>query len=1446
MNENNRNNNSKGFKEKWEELQGFHRAAPILLVALAAFIVVCYCTAENGVLGKAISYVFMGLFSAGAWAIPVMLVIHAIFYADDLERGRIPSRIIFSVVTTVIVSMVEYAITFSKNAPDGNPIIYFTEQRAGGFIGSALAYLLVEILAWWGLIIVAVAVFAIYVAYFYAGSNSTIGKVFYTVLEYIARFLAVIEKWVIDLVGICKDAIENRKQRKLEIKHSELADDDFFDVDNGMATMEIKEIGYKQTRNPEESDEGPTLHSKIHIKSAVKEDPSERKESPKAEPMPEVKVNAEPQRRSFSFDYSFDRIKKDTPKKEETPVSEPMPEEKKQTDRAAFGLDECAENVFTKDFDPFDFNTAEKIATRMSSKAPIREKIVPMYGEAVDIDSLTEEDVKRIREKEALAQKIATERAVREQRLREFEARKAALISQTNHANNSTPASEPAPAPAPTPVPTPAPAPTPTHTPAPAPAPASATATMTTAPDYRPARYTPTFTGYSSHSAKEDIFTVKENKIIERRAAEMATRENANAEAPEREMPASEPVTSAPSYTVNEAKANETPATNAGYTPYRPESSAVNTPNANAGYTPYRPESNAVNTPNANAGYTPYRPESNAVNVPNANAGYTPYRPENNIVNTPAVTEERPTEGQDSVNNGNPPATTPEPIKTVAFSVSNEVSHNPAESNSIQMTTHKQSDAYGAKVNTEESAIEYAEAEEITFNEENTDVSASSFTSYDPLEDDDTEDLPTTTSLDAERSMIEPDPATFASSGASNNVTYATESRSNSDRSDISATFTLVTPEEKKDDKADEKDEFSWTPASSEPTNTDEVDDEDEDTDIGFTSADDEDGDYSYEEIPPEKQNPDVINQRKLFPFLDEEEKNDEPTANEPVADGYTDTETDEDEDDYTEPPFDVDEPKEAPSFTAAPNSAPMAAPAETKPLPPAPIEEKKEKPKVDYSNYQLPSIDLLIPPDEEDYDYTEETHKNAIKLIDAITSFGVMASTKGVDRGPRITRYEVVPARGVKVSSILGLEDDIALTLAAKSIRMEAPIPGKSAIGIEIPNDHESIVRLSELVGTTEFKNKKQTTAICLGKDVAGTPVFSDIESLPHLLVAGATGMGKSVCINACIFSMLYKARPDELKFIMIDPKKVEFHRYNGIPHLLIPVVTDNKQAAGALAWAVEEMERRYELISNIQVSNLAGYNKAVSENPELGEPLPRIVIIIDEFGDLMLSVKDPVEELVQNLTQKARAAGIHLIIGTQRPDTNVITGTIKANIPGRLSCRVASNVDSKTIIDSAGADKLLPYGDMLYKSGSLKLTRVQGPLVTDEEMERVLSFIKSQGHGEDYNEEVMNDILRAAQRCGKKSAGGDGDDGGSGNSKHDRPLDNPEFLKSVEVAINQGQISTALLQRRMCIGFSKAARYIDYMEDMGIVSEKNGAKPRNVLITQEEWTEKLARASL
>ena len=1348
MNENNNRKNqidNRTLKEKWEELQGFHRAAPILLIALAAFITVCYLTAnnENGFLGNAISTVFMGLFSVGAWAIPAMLVIHAIFYADDLERGRIPSRIIFSVVTTVIIAMIEYAIAASSGDLVGTPVDFFKSQEAGGFIGSALAFLMVKAFAWWGVIIIAVAVFAIYIAYFYAGSNSKISHVFFTILEYIARFLAIIERLVIDLIGRCKDSINEKKQKQIEDKHAELVDDDFFEVDNGMASMEIKELGIKETKNLEEIEMNPTLHSKVHLKSAIKEEPVQKKEAPKSEPTP-VKAEA-PQRKAFSLDYNFDHLKAEPAPIKEEPIQEEAAKEKKQTARNAFGLDECAENVFTKDFDPFDFNTAEKIATRMSSKAPIsiKEKIVPMYGEAVDINNLTEEDVLRIREKEALAKKFEEEKARREQRQREFEERKAALIRNSAAYN--------APAPAPTPQPT-----------------------------EKKFGYSPTFTDYSSHSAKEDIFAVKENKIIERRAAEIATRE---------------------------------PATEESVIP-SPATSNVNLFEAI--------QKETVSAPVV----TEERPAPESRNVASFEAV------ERETVSTPAVTEERATAEASTTYS-----------KTVAFNVYSEVAHNPAESNSVQITTQKFTDT---SINEEEEDDfknpEIQDVEVDAYSDDDIDEDEveivedeiTDFKTYNPCYDEEEDEITEEASLEAERSMIEPNPITFAKSGVEHSsVTYACEKRDSSEDADISATFSLVESDDE-EDTGEIKDEFSWTADHEQPIHLIEEDEEEiEDAIDGFEIADEDIEDNAGEEIPPEDQNPDVIRQRGEFTFLRQE---DEAEAKAESASIKAEEKVNESSNTVT-------------TFSNTP--APVSAPAfmASKPLPPVPAEppKKEKKPAVDLSNYELPGLDLLNDPEIVDYDFTEETQENANKLIEALANFSISASIKGVDRGPRITRYEVVPARGVKVSEILRLQNDIALSLAAQSIRMEAPIPGKSAIGVEIPNETSTTVYLKELIDTAEFRSSKRITTICLGKDVAGAPVFSDIESLPHLLVAGATGMGKSVCMNACLLSMLYKARPDELKFIMIDPKKVEFSRYNGIPHLLVPIVTENKQAAGALMWAVEEMNRRYELIGKMEVTNIDGYNNIVKNKPEIGETLPRIIIVIDEFSDLMQSVKDPVEGLVLSLAQKARAAGIHLIIGTQRPDTHVITGTIKSNIPGRISCRVASQHDSSTILGIGGAEKLLNKGDMLYKSGSINVIRVQGPFVSDEEMINVLSFIKSQSNGENYNEEVMDEILRAAQRCGKKGGGDSGDLGdGRSDSRNDSPLEDPEFLSAVDVALSQGQISTALLQRRLSIGFSKAARFIDYMEDMGIVSEKNGAKPRNVLITREEWTEKYYRVSI
>ena len=540
-----------------------------------------------------------------------------------------------------------------------------------------------------------------------------------------------------------------------------------------------------------------------------------------------------------------------------------------------------------------------------------------------------------------------------------------------------------------------------------------------------------------------------------------------------------------------------------------------------------------------------------------------------------------------------------------------------------------------------------------------------------------------------------------------------------------------------------------------------------------------------------------------------------EPTVSEPIA---------EEEDYEDEVPFDE------PTEVAPPTSALV------------PVKEKKEEvKKPDYSDYVFPDIELLKKEESLFNDNNQaENQENADKLIETLADFNVTASIKGYDRGPRITRFEVVPAKGVKVSQILNLQDDIALNLAAGDIRMEAPIPGKSAVGIEIPNKKSSIVRLRELLEGAEFKCSKSKTLACIGRDIAGHPVYGDLADMPHLLIAGATGMGKSVCINSILISLLYKARPDEVKFIMIDPKQVEFTMYDGIPHLLVPVVSDPKKAAGALMWAVEEMERRFESLKALCVRQVDAYNEKVTADPSLGSPMSKIIIVIDEFADLMLQVKDPVESLVMRIAQKARAAGIHLVIGTQRPSVNVITGVIKANIPTRLSCKVMSNVDSKTILDMGGAEKLLDKGDSLFiRKDSPKPHRVQCAFVSDGEVESIMSFLKQYGNGENYDAQVMADIDRAAQKCSKKGERNDREDDEVSDGSGEGYLNDRQFLDAVELAVNTRKISTSLIQRKLSIGYGKAAKFIDIMEDMGVVGESNGQRPREVLLTPDEWRE-------
>ena len=465
----------------------------------------------------------------------------------------------------------------------------------------------------------------------------------------------------------------------------------------------------------------------------------------------------------------------------------------------------------------------------------------------------------------------------------------------------------------------------------------------------------------------------------------------------------------------------------------------------------------------------------------------------------------------------------------------------------------------------------------------------------------------------------------------------------------------------------------------------------------------------------------------------------------------------------------------------------------------------------------------------------TEELQTNGRILVDTLKSFGVQTKILDICRGPAVTRYEIQPAAGVKISKITNLSDDLALNLAATGVRIEAPIPGKAAVGIEVPNKRRSTVRMRELVESNSFQSSKSKLSVALGRDIAGQPVIADLAKMPHLLIAGTTGSGKSVCINSLIISMLYKASPDEVRFLMIDPKAVELTEYNGMPHMLVPVVTDPRKASGALGWAVSEMMKRYKIFSEFNVRNLKGYNSlAASQNyqDENGQPMPampQIVIIIDELADLMMAAPKEVEDSICRLAQLARAAGMHLVVATQRPSVDVVTGLIKANIPSRIALTVSNAVDSRTILDSGGAEKLLGNGDMLFAPvGANKPLRVQGCYVTDDEISSVVEFVKKTKTIE-YDEKVIEEIERNAASESKNEDSGDSENGGD-----------PMIDEAIKCVVEAGQASTSLLQRRLRLGYARAGRLIDEMEQLGVVGPHEGSKPRQVLMTYAQWLER------
>ena len=536
-----------------------------------------------------------------------------------------------------------------------------------------------------------------------------------------------------------------------------------------------------------------------------------------------------------------------------------------------------------------------------------------------------------------------------------------------------------------------------------------------------------------------------------------------------------------------------------------------------------------------------------------------------------------------------------------------------------------------------------------------------------------------------------------------------------------------------------------------------------------------------------------------------------------------------------------------------APKSEPQPAPAPEEPLPPLQVPEQPEKlKKADVQleaaqiaqqitqqepakpEYQFPPVDLLKAGSGQAHDGTEEMRQNAERLSDTLQSFGIEAHIINVTRGPSVTRYELELQRGVKLSKVTNLADDIALALGASGVRIAA-IPDKiSVVGIEVPNRIVSVVMAREVIDSPEFAKHKSKVSFAVGKDIGGNRIIGDIGKLPHLLIAGTTGSGKSVCMNSLIISLLYKAKPEEVKLIMIDPKMVELGIYNGIPHLLIPVVTDPKKAAGSLQWAVTEMMRRYRMMADAGVRDLESYNKQarMSADDEL-EPMPQIVVVIDELADLMLVAAKEVEESICRIAQMGRASGIHLVIATQRPSADVITGLMKANIPSRIAFAVASATESRIILDTAGAEKLVGKGDMLYAPlGQGKPKRVQGCFITDNEVQDVVTFIKDSSEAE-YSDSVMAEIDKKAAESGKSGSGSSGSTAAETESS-----DGDEMLPAaVDVILETGQASVSMLQRRLKLGYARAARIMDEMEERGLVGPFEGSKPRQLLITREQW---------
>ena len=1313
MSEKNNNQN------KFSALEGINKAVPIILILAAALITV-FLLAGGGALGEGVRLALKGLFGNGAFIIPAALLIHGLCYPEDLELKSIRRRAVFSSVTLILASCADYAISTLGKAAEFFPAQAFGAQSSGGFIGNTLGFVLAQLFGQIGVIVVCVAIFAIYATFFYAEKAGSLGQAALRIKAEIKKMLAGLVRKYDDAKAKEKEIKDEEERQKHEIASEELMSDDFF---TSTSNIRIRKLGIDEENSPSGA-------------SSLM-DPSKRKYQAEPETIP---VTEAPERKRRSADKPLDLNYG-----METTASQPK---KESYDKAFFGIDDSADNVFSRDFDPFDFATGEKTAAKFASRVSTTKE-----GIQEELDEFTIYEMK--------ANHIPSER---EKRLMDLERRKREWLYEKQKREEKASGKLARPD---------------------EPVKVNTVSLFDSVLD-------PAIKKTPAYARSAAAFGAAFDRNPEPDPTPIPTPTTAQEPAPVYEEPASVEEVPAPQV---QPSANEQTVPNQvnTYTSYSTTKTTYHQPIKTVEFTITKePKAEVKPEPKPTPTTKVESDEDVAIRIAERIARQTPgyARSANDLKTyTKVVSSPEDEELFRQLNGGVEPAPAQPAIPEVeAESAPEVVEFAPVEEPKLP---EPQEFTFGEKPASTTADAQVNEPAPIKAYETPT---APIFTP----DEDCTKDEST---LKVERSMLSPTPELTTPSQP--------------EAVEFEPLFDTVEEGEDFEDKDAFSDESNYDEEELVEVETDEIPDEEN---------------VSTEEIPPEKQNPDVIKMREMFPFLSPIDQ--QPKAEikaEPVAEVKPELKEEEDL------PFD-----EPTNVKPAPSVAKTAL---------VPAEEKKpEKKKPDYSDYQFPDINLLSK-EESLYDESIqiESKENADKLIETLADFGVIASIKGVDRGPRITRYEVVPAKGVKVSQILNLQDDIALNLAAGDIRMEAPIPGKSAVGVEIPNKKSSIVRLRELLESAEFKFSKSKTLACIGRDIAGHPVFGDLANMPHLLIAGATGMGKSVCINSLLISLLYKARPDEVKFIMIDPKQVEFTMYDGIPHLLVPVVSDPKKAAGALMWAVEEMERRFECLKVLCVRNADAYNEKVTADPSLGSPMSKIIIVIDEFADLMLQVKDPVESLVMRIAQKARAAGIHLVIGTQRPSVNVITGVIKANIPTRLSCKVMSNVDSKTILDMGGAEKLLDKGDSLFvRKDSPKPHRVQCAFVSDSEVESIMSFLKQYGDGENYDSDVMADIERAAQKCSKKGDRGDRDDDDDNDGSGEGYLNDRQFLDAVEVAVNTRKISTSLIQRKLSIGYGKAAKFIDIMEDMGIVGESNGQRPREVLLTPDEWREKLARASL